>query len=270
MTSLITSLFFKLKNMREFRPVVLFGLVLFQGLYGSPALAQQGNWTTGLGPVLTETLLKSAIDHANVARQDEMRGEYGSALGEYQRVIDDASAAGQQRTGDLQEATAHYVLGLAELDHARMFRYLQVEHLFGSEYLTDLSRANQELGAALSLYQTHGVQTWPVYSSLAVVQTLLGDFASAQVSVQQVQSLNPGAPGMQTAIQQLATPPPQVAQAAAALRSHQPITPEQLVLIANVAEKVVGVAVLPRYRMAGSFIIGGIELVKAFLPVSTH
>jgi hypothetical protein len=146
-----------------------------------------------------------------------------------------------------------------------MFMNLQVEHLFSNEYRTDLMRADQELRKALSLYETHGVQTWPLYNALALAQTLSGDFASAQASAQQVQMRNPQEQSARTAGEQLAAPPPQVAQAAAALRSNQRITPEQLVLIRNFAEAV-AILVAPRFGKTGSAVIAGVELLKVFMP----
>jgi hypothetical protein len=243
---------------------VLFILIVFQGFCGSQGFAQQTNWSIGLGPVLSDTLLSFAVQHANIARQFEARGQYGPAQAEYQQVIDNAIAAAQQRTGDLREATSHYVVGLAEIDHARMFLSLHVEHLFANEYFTDLMRADQELRIALGLYGTQGAPTWQVYSALAVVQTLSGDFAGALASTQQVQILNPQEQGAHTASQLLAAPPPQVAQAAAAVRSKQGFTPEQWLLLGGVVEKV-AILTLPRFGKTGSVIIAGIELAKALL-----
>lgn len=251
--------------MSKLKPTVLFMSILLQCICASQGLAQQGNWSTGLGPVLSDTLLYFAEQHANIARLNETRGEYGPAQAEYQQVIEHATAAVEQHTGDLQEATAHYVLGLAELDHARMFRYLRVEHLFANEYLTDLTRADQELRTALVLYEAHGAPTWQVYAALAVGRTLAGDFASAQANARQAQMLNPQQQGALTAGQQLAAPPPQVAQAAVALRSNQRITPEQWALIGDFTEKV-AILLLPRFGKVGSAILAGVEVGKVFLP----
>jgi tetratricopeptide (TPR) repeat protein len=254
-----------LLGMGKLKSAVIFIFVLLQGICGSAAHSQQGNWSTGLGPVLSDTMLNFAEQHANIARLHEARGEYGPAQAEYQQVIENATAAVAQHTGDLQEANAHYVLGLAELDHARMFVYLRVEHLFANEYLLDLTRSDQELRRALALYEARGAPTWQVYAALAVGRTLAGDFANAHVYAQQAQMLNPQQQGALAASQQLAAPPPQVVQASVALQNHQRITPEQWAAIGDFTEKV-AILLLPRFGKVGSAILAGVEVVKVFLP----
>jgi hypothetical protein len=236
-------------------------ILVFPG--APPPPAQGANFETGLGPALSGAFLNSAEAHADLARRYELAGEYGPANGEYQHVIDDATAALQPGTSDLQSATVHFVLGLAHADSARMLRYLQVQHLFADEYLAHLTRAGQELRASLALYQRQGLPVWQVYSALAVVQSLSGDLAGAQASVQQAQQHGEPNQGAEAALQRFATPPPAVAQAAAVMRkTPQKITIEQWSVIVTFGEELAGV-LFPRY---GGLVKAGIEVIKAFWP----
>lgn len=246
-------------------PVRTLMLLLFSGTVAS-AFQQPSPrvpWDVGLGPILESTYMKDAVRHAETAHQLEINQDWGRAGWEYGQIIQDAQAALHANPESAQDPTIYYTLGLAEADAARMFRYEGAAHFFPTTYTQHLVNADQFLRTAASLYVKAGIPVWPVFSALAMVQTLQGDFSGAQSDVQRAQTLNPQYQPAAAALQELDAVPQPVAQAASVLRTNSNgLTDAQWKLIEGFG-KTVALALLPRqYRTAATLSLAGFELLR--------
>lgn len=167
-----------------------------------------------------ERPLDLARSRSHAGAEWESRGEFGKALGEYEKVLDAARAAvrSNEQHGT-PGAREYFLLGFVEIDYARTLRRLQSGHMFSADYEDHLRSAVRSFDQSIDLGGRQKPFLAIAHEYLAVAHLLLGELKSAEEELRKAVKLDPDQKRALDALAELKGMSPGMRQAAATLVS---------------------------------------------------